>query len=258
MYVDTSNVIVRQITKAVARDFIIQHHYSHRFSSCRYALGIYYEEKEEHPFFSGTNEKLIGALIFGHPVCNKTVDSITADASLHLDDVLELTRLVILDGYGSNIESFCLGQSFRWLKKHAPNIKVLVAYADPEYGHDGTIYKASNWIYQGIGASKLMPDYQVRLFPDSKWIHSRTVGAKFGPKNLRKLAEKIGHKFWRKEETSKHRYIYFLCNKKEKKEIMKKLKLPIVPYPKWTSMKPLIQEIEIINNDLVVRYIEEE
>lgn len=30
----------------------------------------------------------------------------------------------------------------------------------------------------------------------------------------------------------KHRYVYFNCNKKRKKELLKKLKYPILPYPK--------------------------
>jgi len=254
--VDTSKVSLRQITKAVAKDFIVKHHYSHRFSSCRYALGVFYEENEEHLFFGGKNEKLIGAMVYGHPVCNKAVDSITSDASLSLDSVLELTRLVIFDGYGSNIESFVIAQSFRWLKENDPAVTVLISYADPEEHHAGTIYQATNWLYQGMGASKLMPDYSIKETPDGPWIHSRSVGARWGSKNLQKLAETIGHIFWRKEESSKHRYIYFLCNKREKKQILKKLKLPIVSYPdaneKW---EPPIQEVRLVNGKVEVVYL---
>ena len=254
--VDTNKVSLRQITKAVAKDFIVKHHYSHRFSSCRYALGVFYEEDEEHPFFEGVNEQLIGAMVYGHPVCNKAVDSITSDASLPLSGVLELTRLVILDCYGSNIESFVIGQSFRWLRHNAPEVKVLISYADPEEDHAGTIYQATNWLYQGLGASKLMPDYSIKETPDGPWIHSRSVGAKWGSKNLQRLAETIGHIFWRKEESAKHRYIYFLCDRREKRKIRKKLKLPVVPYPdssnKW---EPPIQEVRLVNGKVEVTYL---
>jgi len=37
-------------------------------------------------------------MTYGHPVSNRTVDSITE--GLELDEVLELTRLCCLDGYG--------------------------------------------------------------------------------------------------------------------------------------------------------------
>lgn len=254
--VDTSRVSVRQITKTVAKQFVIDHHYSHRFSSCRYALGVYYREETPHAFFDGENETLIGAIIYGHPISNKAVDSITVDGSMSLDSVLELTRLVILDEYGRNIESFVLGQSFRWLRQNDPKVKVLISYADPEFNHPGVIYQATNWLYQGIGASKLMPDYSLQLVEGGPWMHSRTVGSKFGPKKLITLATRIGHKFRRKEESSKHRYIYFLCGKREKRHILSKLKLPIVPYPdasfKWN---PPIQEIQVIDGKVDVKWL---
>ena len=60
-----------------------------------------------------------------------------------------MTRLYCDDGYGSNIESFALGQSFKWLKEHDKAIKVLLSYADNGQAHLGGIYQATNWIYQG-------------------------------------------------------------------------------------------------------------
>ncbi len=254
--VDTDRVSVRQITKAVAKNFVIEHHYSHRFSSCKYALGVFYRDKEEHAFFGGDNEKLIGTIIYGHPVCNRAIQSITSDSSLELGSVLELTRLVIADNFGRNIESHVIASSFRWLKKNAPEIKVLISYADPEQNHAGTIYQATNWLYQGLGASKLMLDYSIRLHDDGPWIPSRTVTSRFKSKNLKRLAETIGHKFYRKEEASKHRYLYFLCGKREKKELLKKLKFPLQPYPdpntKWT---PPIHTIELVNGEVKLTYL---
>ena len=52
-FVDKSRVSVREISKAVARDFIEKHHYTHKFSSTRYALGVFYREETEHMFFAG-------------------------------------------------------------------------------------------------------------------------------------------------------------------------------------------------------------
>jgi len=71
-FVDISRVSVREISKAVARDFIEKHHYTHKFSSTRYALGIFYREETEHMFFAGENEQLIGCMTYGHPVSNRT------------------------------------------------------------------------------------------------------------------------------------------------------------------------------------------
>lgn len=251
-FVNTSRVTIREISKFVARGFIEKHHYTHKFSSTRHALGIFYQEETEHTFFAGSNEKLIGCMTYGHPVSNRTVGSITD--GLELNNVLELTRLVILDNYGKNIESYSIAQSFQWMRNNDKNVKVLVSYADPEQAHTGGIYRATNWIYQGCGYSKLMPDYSLLLKTDGLWMHSRTVGSKFGNKSVENLAKRIGRTFWRKEETAKHRYIYFLCDKKEKKRIMKNLKIPVIPYNDIKEYVQLIQKINVI--DGIVKSIE--
>jgi hypothetical protein len=59
------------------------------------------------------------------------------------------------------------------------------------------------------------------------------------------LAKIIGHTFWRKEETAKHRYIYFLCNKKEKKRILNNLRMPIMSYEDIKETIQLIQKIHV-------------
>jgi len=158
---------------------------------------------------------------------------------------LELTRLFIFDDYGKNTESVVLSKTFNWLKENASEIKVLVSYSDPEQGHLGIIYQATNWIYQG-NSIRLMPNYAIRLTEDGKWMHSRNVTTKFGSHNLEKLKKKIGHTFWRKEEPEKHRYLYLLCGKKDKKKIMNTLIHKPKPYPKDAyQFYPEVQTIEV-------------
>ena len=41
------------------------------------------------------------------------------DKMLKTNNILELTRLFIHDGYGKNIESFSISQSFKWLKNNS-------------------------------------------------------------------------------------------------------------------------------------------
>jgi hypothetical protein len=233
----------------VAADFVEKYHYTHKSSSCRYAFGLY-SIGTQHMFFAGNTEKLIGVMTYGHPVSNRAIGSITKTISLALDNVLELTRLVVLDETGTNTESWFIGQTFDWLKKNAPEVKVLVSYADPEQSHTGGIYRATNWLYQGCGYSKLMPDYSIRISEDELWTHSRTVGSRWGNKSVANLAKSIGQTFYRKEETAKHRYIYFLCSKKEKKRIMKNLKIPVFPYSEIKPYTQLIQKVHVKNGEV--------
>jgi len=57
----------------------------------------------------------------------------------------ELARLWVHDSVPRNVETWIIGKSIRWIKKNHPDVVCLVSYADPAFGHGGTIYKASNW-----------------------------------------------------------------------------------------------------------------
>jgi len=237
LYVDISRVHIAPIAKSIAKSIIIKKHYSHSWTACRYSLGIYYKTEDDSQF---GDSKLIGCLIYGFPVGSRAATSICD--GLTKDNALELTRLYIDDGYGSNIESYAMGQSFKWLKEHDKNIKLLLSYADTEQNHLGSIYQATNWVYQGTNDMiALMPTYGISLSNDPyNWIHSRTVYSLWGSSNVEHLKKEIGKQghtvFWRKMESPKHRYIQLISqNKKEKRELMKKLKHKIYPYPKNAS-----------------------
>ncbi len=60
------------------------------------------------------------------------------------EDVLELRRLVLIDDTKRNAESFFIGAMLRWLRKNTL-VKIIISYADPNHGHIGTIYRASNF-----------------------------------------------------------------------------------------------------------------
>jgi len=57
----------------------------------------------------------------------------------------ELSRLWINDSVPKNAETFLIGRSIRYIKRNHRNIKTLISFADPEAGHSGVIYRASNW-----------------------------------------------------------------------------------------------------------------
>jgi hypothetical protein len=233
-YCDVSRVSVRQISKSIAEDMIVKYHYTHAWTSARYCLGIYYRLDEADVF--GNYEKLVGCAVYGFPVGAKAPTSVCE--GLTKDNILELTRLYVEDGYGSNIESNALSKTFQWLKENDTNIKVLISYADNGQGHLGKIYQATNWRYEGYSSQmNLMPNFGISLIgPPYKWIHSRTVFNNWGSNNLEHLKREIGKEgykeFWRRREPEKHRYIQILSqNKKEKRELLKRMKQTEHPYP---------------------------
>ena len=244
-YCDVSRVTIREISPSIAKEIIVKKHYTHAWTACRYSLGIFYRTDESNAL--GDSDKLIGCLVYGFPVGARAALSISE--LLTKDNVLELTRLYCDDGYGSNIESYAIGQSFKWFRENDKAIKVLISYADNGQEHLGGIYQATNWIYQGMNTEiALMPNYGISLTKDPyDWIHSRTVYSMWGSGNLEHLRREIGKQgykeFWRREEPPKHRYIQVIVgDKKEKKAILKSLKHEVRDYPK--NAKEFNKDIE--------------
>ena len=177
LYCDTSKLVVRQVNKNVAKDIIVNNHYSGIWTKVSYAIGLFHVSNDEHKFFGGVNEQLIGVACYGDPVGRHSGASITE--LLDRTEVLELTRLFVFDGYGTNIESWFVGKSFEWLRENAPHIKALVSYSDPKAGHLGTIYQATNWVYQG---NRIRPNdsWSFKWKEDDEWHHSRTSFVRYG------------------------------------------------------------------------------
>lgn len=200
------------IDKNIAKTLIIENHYSHKWTSCRYAIGL----------FDG--DKLIGVAVYGFPVGRQTVKSITPN--LNNSDVLELTRLWLVDEAPKNSESYFLGQTFKWLRDNT-NVKVLISYSDPMQEHLGIIYQATNWLYQG-NSTMLIKGYLHKI--NGETMHPRSVVALYGTIKVDEL-KKIDPNYERIEMKKKHRYLYIL-HKKDRNKIISELKHKILPYPK--------------------------
>lgn len=226
---------------------IVKNHYTHKWSLCQVAYGVFYKSDEQHTHFDSPNDKLIGVVVYGQPVGRSAAASLSTDLSI--DNVFELVRLFIHDGYGRNIESYCISQSFKLLNRDFPRVKAVISYADGEQGHNGTIYQATGFLYQGNSSLALMPNYGISLDgpPDYNWMHSRSVTSKWGSHNVDFLKTAIGRSFWRKKESAKHRYIKFIGTKAENRKYIKSLKHPTVPYPKSSNYVDEIEFVEVKN-----------
>jgi hypothetical protein len=229
LYCDTSKLVVRQINKNVAKDIIVNNHYSGIWTKVSHAIGLFYVSNDEHKFFGGVNEKLIGVACYGDPIGRNSGASICE--TLDRTEVLELTRLFVFDGYGSNIESWFVGKTFQWLRDNVPSIKALISYSDPKAGHLGTVYQATNWIYQG-NKIRWSDSWLFQLTEGGEWQHGRTIFPYYGTNDPAKIREQISLPIWIRKEPRKHRYVYILSNGRERKNLLKGLKYPQLPYPK--------------------------
>jgi hypothetical protein len=109
--------------------------------------------------------------------------------------------------------------SLMFLKKNSPGIRLIVSFADPDRGHHGGVYQATNWIYAGM--TNAADEYIV----NGKRMHGRSMRALYG--------SHVGKQFIHKVKgSSKHRYLMPLDE-----EIRKKVKSLAKPYPKRASSR---------------------
>jgi hypothetical protein len=209
---DKDRVEMRPINSAVAKSFIVKNHYSHAWPVATLCLGFYIDDK------------LNGMVIYGPSGTSKMAESLPSP------NYWELQRLYSFDWAGKNIESFMIGSSIRYIKTNHPDINCLISFADPEQGHVGTIYQATNWYY--CGTTGKTGGYQ--YFYGDKWQHPRSTVAKYGTREHAEILKRFPTMKYR-TVPMKHRYIYLLPdNKRHKRELLKKLtdKYELQNYPK--------------------------
>ena len=194
---------VERISYQDTKPFILDIHYAKRMPSITYAYGLY---EQNH---------LIGIVCYGSPPSPALCKGIAGEKNKSL--VLELNRLVLKDNK-KNQASMLIGASFKLL----PRPKIIVSYADTEQDHIGVVYQATNFIYTGLSDKR--KEWRIK----NSNMHSKTVCETYS------LEERKSNKnkFELVDRPRKHRYIYFLGTKTQKKLFNKELRYKIKPYPK--------------------------
>ena len=138
---------------------------------------------------------------------------------LFMGEVLELVR-VALNGKQEHT-SQVVAETLRRLHKDAPNVKMVLSYADSGQGHVGTIYQATNWLY--VGDSKDQPYFVI----DGKPRHKKFLDSKGWPASIDWIREHVDRKAYLKSGGDKRKYLYFFDRKTRKR-----LGHLAKPYPK--------------------------
>ena len=192
-----TDINVRPIPANEAEPWIIAKHYQKRMCMIVHAFGA----------FRGTD--LIGVVTYGLPASPHLCRGICGKE--WADNVLELNRLCCENT--NDTASRLIGRSLRML----PSPSIVVSYADTKQGHVGYVYQATNWIYTGLSAKRLDA---VKVGEENK--HSRG---------------KWGEGFEYVERSRKHRYIFFVGSKIQKKKLASLLRYDCEPYPKGESRR---------------------
>ena len=189
------NYKVKPVTRSEVKDFIEEHHYSHNINGLRisYCFGLY------------DDETLVGAMLYG----GLAMANAWKKYGESEEEVLELRRLVLIDDTPRNSESFFIGHTLRWLKKNT-KVKTIVSYADPNYGHSGVIYRASNFTHVGMTSPGRVIMYQGKKYHD-KAIRTKYKGELKPFARELKAALDSGEAEYVKQKP-KHIYVYKLKN----------------------------------------------
>jgi len=166
------------------------------------------------------NEKYIGVVIFSRGASSNLLKPYGIEQS----DGCELTR-VALDKHTAEVSKI-IKIAIIFLKKHNPGLKLIVSFADPQYGHNGGIYQAGNWVY--CGDTQPGKEYWF----ENKRLHSRQVSEKGFNIQQGQVRKTIKPSQCNVIKTpGKYRYLMPL-NKKMRKQI-----LPLSqPYPKKSNI----------------------
>lgn len=112
--------------------------------------------------------KYIGVILFSRGANN----NIGKPYGLSQTEVCELTRIALTKH--QTPVSRIMTVAMRFLAKQSPGLRLIVSYADPEQGHHGGIYQATNWIYAGRSKAQREVMYKGKI------MHKRTANALFG------------------------------------------------------------------------------
>lgn len=137
------DLVLRQITAQQANDVVKRFHYSGKVvPNSQIHIGVFYMGKLE------------GAMQFGPSIDKRRVSMLVEGTAWN--QFVELNRMAFGPALPKNSESRALAVAMKILRKHAPNLKWVVSFADGTQCGDGTIYRAAGFLLTQIKPNKQM------------------------------------------------------------------------------------------------------
>lgn len=208
---------VHQIKSEEAEPWCRYRHYARRVPPISFAFGLY------------VDLSLSGIVTYGSLATPQVKAGMFDDESI---EILELNRLCI-DSPIPNAASILVGRSLKLL----PGPLAIISYADSGQGHVGYIYQATNFLYTGAVTA-----HDCEYIVNGKKVHPRTLASQ-GITAPKEWAQQ--NNIETVKPLPKHRYVYFVGTKAQRKTMRGRLQYPILDaYPKgdirrYDTGKPL-------------------
>ena len=196
---------LRKATPKAVKYACLHFHYSKSVPSVSYGYNVYQDGE------------WCGVILYGLGA----TPNIASPFGMIQGEVLELVRVALIGK--QNATSECVAASLRKLHEDAPQIKIVVSFADEDQSHVGTIYQATNWIYLGRHGEGDRSAFII----NGKKTHPRTIGSAGGVQSLAWIRENLDPEATEFFTKGKEKYI-FVFNKRLRKKWLQSAK----PYPK--------------------------
>jgi len=205
-----SSMIVLPIKSEETEPWLLKKHYARRMCPISYAFGAY------------VDNTLVGVVTYGVSASSTLRQGVCGRK--WTDHVFELNRLCCNNE--KNFASEFVAKSMQML----PKPTIVVSYADTEQGHVGYVYQATNFLYTGLSSKFKDPKVKgLEHQHHATYAHGLTnaeVIERYGEENVYFV-----------ERARKHRYVFFVGNKYQKKQMMSDLTYKVLPYPKGDSTR---------------------
>lgn len=227
-----NNIVIEEISKLESMDIIFRNHYSKILPRLtKVYLGGFIDNK------------LIGTITLGWGTRPKhTIKRLFP--SLDTKDYLEIGKYCIEEYMPKNTESAFLSKSIKWIKKEKPEIKLIFSWSDGILKKCGYIYQSFNMLYGGY----IWTDTYIS--PQGERVHPRTTGGTdmkkiSSSKFSRPSKSYLKNNGWKHYQGKLFRYVYFLCDKKEKERLLSESPIKWnINYPKEKDLQWKLQDYD--------------
>ncbi len=214
---------VTRIEAKKTKEWLLNKHYAKRSCNVMKSFGLI------------DNFEIKGVCTFGMP------PTPFMDKLFGKSNYMELNRLITNDNLERNALSFFVASCLKKLGN-----KVIVSYADPNNGHNGYVYQATNFIYTGKGRVNQKDKRGVnRFFYKDKEYHERHISEIMNRLKFDIDVSKTKNQNWKdnggdiKVQKRKHRYFFVNGSRGFKKRNINIIKnnFDIYSYPKNKNIK---------------------
>lgn len=144
----------------------------------------------------------------------------------HHDRVWCMGRLAVADTAPHNSESRLIAGSLHAVQRSHPHVWAVVTYAATDAGHIGTVYQATNALYTGSVDRGRRPSHYVDA--EGRRRGTYLVGKFVSLDRARRLGWTPGPSI----RAPRHRYLYLLGSRTQRRHTRALLRWPVLPYPK--------------------------